>query len=287
MVGILFSQNKLTHLQKQVIVHIVEAIKKESQHSIRNWIKHNTCDYLVGQETDIHKYNSNEMANGENYRFEMLSLVVALSGSSLGLLYLSKQLGLFRDFLCLLHTSSDRVQRQVNLNLVRICESVIYFFVYFKVILLIRRILPVITPVQFCEVLKISQGSSIDSFKNRPGIMDIFISIIAKALHVQLKVKNKAIEIKSIQSFEQIRMADFQIGSLNENDSSPNMFTDSSVLQGNEEIEQLFTGFWFMRGPTVNAKQAENIIILMKDILNVSETLICMRKLLIQHQKTK
>jgi RCR-type E3 ubiquitin transferase len=114
MVGILFSRNKLTHLQKQVIVHIVQAIKKESLHAIRNWMKHNSCDFVESQEIDIQKSQSNEIANGENYRFEMLSLVVALSGSSLGLLYLSKQLGLFRDFLWLLHTSSDRVQRQVN-----------------------------------------------------------------------------------------------------------------------------------------------------------------------------
>jgi hypothetical protein len=108
--------------------------------------------------------------------------------------------------------------------------------------------------------------------------MDIFISIIAKALHVQLKVKTKTLEMKSVQSFEQIRMADFQIENFIKTHALQNPSLASTtrkhcqalISQGNEEMEYLFTGYWFMRGPTVSAKQAENIILLMKDILNVS-----------------
>jgi hypothetical protein len=144
--------------------------------------------------------------------------------------------------------------------------------------LLIRRILPVITPVQFCEVLQIQQGLAAGTSRCHLGIMDIFISIIAKALHVQLKVKTKTVEMKSIQCFEQIRMADFQIENFSDGEPPQNVSTDSSTRkhvqattnQGTEEMDNLFTGYWFMRGPTVSAKQAENIIILIKDILNVS-----------------
>lgn len=49
----------------------------------------------------------------DTYCFEMLSMVLALSGSSVGRLYLAHQHALLTDLLSLLHTGSARVQRQV------------------------------------------------------------------------------------------------------------------------------------------------------------------------------
>ncbi len=48
------------------------------------------------------------------YCFELLSMVLALSGSAVGRAYLAQQLHLIQDLLSLLHTSSPRVQRQVK-----------------------------------------------------------------------------------------------------------------------------------------------------------------------------
>ncbi|KAJ8975748.1 hypothetical protein NQ317_015370 [Molorchus minor] len=77
--------------------------------------------------------------NSDTYCFEMLSMVLALSGSSVGRTYLSHQCGLLGDLLILLHTGSARVQRQVTS--------------------LLRRMLSI-------------------------GILDVFLSIIPKALTV-------------------------------------------------------------------------------------------------------
>lgn len=54
-----------------------------------------------------------DVAAPDTYCFEMLSMVLALSGSSVGRSYLSQQHGLINDLLSLLHTGSARVQRQV------------------------------------------------------------------------------------------------------------------------------------------------------------------------------
>lgn len=50
----------------------------------------------------------------DTYCFEMLSMVLALSGSAVGRSYLAHQHGLLSDLLSLLHTGSARVQRQVS-----------------------------------------------------------------------------------------------------------------------------------------------------------------------------
>lgn len=110
MVGILFSRSKLTHLQKQVIVHIVQAIRKETERVKEEWETNLYTSSIAssGSSSDVAKVSS------DTYCFEMLSMVLALSGSSVGRAYLSHQGGLLRDLLTLLHTGSARVQRQVR-----------------------------------------------------------------------------------------------------------------------------------------------------------------------------
>ena len=48
--------------------------------------------------------------------FELLSMVLALSGSGVGRAYLAQQHRLLKDLFSLLHTASPRVQRQVGKN---------------------------------------------------------------------------------------------------------------------------------------------------------------------------
>lgn len=73
--------------------------------------------------------------NTDTYCFEMLSMVLALSGSSVGRAYLSHQGGLLSDLLSLLHTGSARVQRQVTA--------------------LLKRMLPEISPESFAKAMNI------------------------------------------------------------------------------------------------------------------------------------
>ena len=48
------------------------------------------------------------------YCFELLSMVLALSGSRVGRSYVAQQDGLLLDLVSLLHTGTPRIQRQVN-----------------------------------------------------------------------------------------------------------------------------------------------------------------------------
>ncbi|GLH12991.1 Putative inhibitor of type v adenylyl cyclase/neuronal presynaptic protein highwire/pam/rpm-1, partial [Gryllus bimaculatus] len=150
MVGILFSRSKLTHLQRQVCVHIVQAIRKEAARVRDEWeallcsgqaAASASASSLNGNGASA-SANANANANGsasasasasalgggagagvgalegckqaDTYCFEMLSMVLALSGSAVGRAYLAHQHALLRDLLSLLHTGSARVQRQVG-----------------------------------------------------------------------------------------------------------------------------------------------------------------------------
>lgn len=78
MVGILFSRSKLSHLQKQVIVHIVHAIKKEAQRAKEEWeIANAAASYkdiqlISDQKSDS---SSERFRAPDTYCFEMLSMV--------------------------------------------------------------------------------------------------------------------------------------------------------------------------------------------------------------------
>ncbi|XP_014287849.1 E3 ubiquitin-protein ligase MYCBP2 isoform X3 [Halyomorpha halys] len=180
MVGILFSRSKLTHLQKQVCVHIVQAIRKEAAVMREEW-ESRLCSALSGPEAP------------DTYCFEMLSMVLALSGSAVGRSYLAHQHALMSDLLSLLHTGSARVQRQVTA--------------------LLRRMLAEVTPSTLAHIVGVkqlppadfsiaaaasrSQDSATFDF-HRMGILDVFLSCIAKALTVQVKTKGK--ESKGVSS---------------------------------------------------------------------------------------
>lgn len=281
MVGILFSRSKLSHLQKQVIVHIVHAIRKETVRAKDEWEAANTTMIFESRENNTelplasseHKSESaSENSRAPDiYCFEMLSMVLALSGSAVGRSYLSNQHGLLNDLLTLLHTGSDRVQRQVTA--------------------LLRRILPEISPEQFAELLNIHclppndfniTSQSNDGFDmNRLGLLDIFLAIIAKSLHLQVKIKStnasNAIGNKQPIALQLCNCIDLGISNL----KAPKSVRMSRVLsdQANESHDfevvpkkmepQNLNQRWFLKG-TINIKQAENIISLIRDMACVS-----------------
>ncbi|KAG1690694.1 E3 ubiquitin-protein ligase MYCBP2 [Nymphon striatum] len=236
MVGILFSQSKLTDLQKQVCTHIVQAIRKETSRVKDEWESTLHCSKQSVSE-DLLK-------SSDIYCFEMLSMVLALSGSSVGRQYLAQQYTLLKDLLTLLHTGSARVQRQVTL--------------------LLRRVLPEVMPATLANILGVpslpptdysivaeanskssSSSSPLHSIEHsqsnfdmhRMGILDVFLSCIAKVLTVQMKVKNsqnsKGVTVASLTT--SIHPGDY-VGSR-----------------------------WWLRG-YISRKLAEDIIILLKDM---------------------
>lgn len=233
MVGILFSRSKLTHLQKQVCSHIVKAIRKESMRLRDEW------ELLLCSPTPVNSVlsdNSDLPKAADTYCFEMLSMVLALSGSSVGRTYLSHQTSLLKDLLSLLHTGSARVQRQV--------------------ISLLRRILPEIKPETLASVVGVirlpptdfsiastnaNTAQTPDFDEHNLGILDVFLSCIAKSLTVQVKVKDKESNGKALQS----------------------------ISLATSIHPKSFVGVrWWLRG-CITRKLAEEVIFLLKDMASV------------------
>jgi len=182
-VGILFSRSKLSHLQKQVCSHIVAAISKEAACLRDDWELSLCSEHGSLDQEDVPKLS-------DSYCFEMLSMVLALSGSKVGRLYLAQQYSLLRDLLSLLHTGTARVQRAV--------------------IAVLRRVLPLVAPARFANILSVTtlppkdftiltaaslQSKSEDLGRDPAfdphnlGILDIFLGCISKALTIQVKKK--------------------------------------------------------------------------------------------------
>lgn len=214
------------------------------------------------------------------YCFEMLSMVSALSGSSVGRSYLSHQIDLIKDLLILLHTGSERVQRQVTL--------------------LLRRILPEISPETMCKILEIDYqpNKDINGLLQNPkqlnpmsvGVIDILLAIIAKSLQIQVKFKNgpnplniKNLNVKlcdyisptaqqSSASVTQKLMPNYQHQVSSGTDGGvSNMSNSSRECESIEKNEASFKDDprkrWFLCG-TASTKLAENIISLIRDMIN-------------------
>ena len=180
-VGILFSRSKLSHLQKQVCSHIVAAISKEAECFRDEWELSLCSDQRSRETEDLPKLS-------DAYCYEMLSMVMALSGSNVGRSYLAQQYGLMKDLLSLLHTGTARVQRAV--------------------ISVLRRVLPLVPPLRFANLLSVQSlpprdftiltaaslqeksdgGPSFDPLS--VCILDIFLACISKALTMQVKKKS-------------------------------------------------------------------------------------------------
>ena len=204
----------------QVCSHIVGAIKKEAGRLRDDW--------------DVHLCSGgrDHEAVSDTYCFEMMSLVLALSGSAVGRTHLASQYGFIKDLLSLLHTASGRIQRQV--------------------IALLRRILPEVRPQTFAGILGISDlppkdfglilaRSTASEAIPDIGILDVFLSCISKALTLQVKSK------------------------LNK-DSGPSKTHLMTVNLASSIHPRDPTGpRWWLRG-TMTKKIAEEIIHLLKDM---------------------
>ena len=180
----------------QICSHIVQAIRVEADRVREEWESllcsppssgssqtfppgsQSATSPNSGPEVSLRNPSQNP---SDAYCFEMLSMVLALSGSTIGRQYLSQQSGLVLDLFSLLHTGSARVQRQVTA--------------------LLRRVLPEIAPSSLASLLKVKRLPPVDFMKSvsctqeepfdphDSGILDVFLACIAKALTVQTKVK--------------------------------------------------------------------------------------------------
>lgn len=290
MVGILFSRSKLSHLQKQVIVHIVYAIRKEAQRAKEEWEILNASILSGHANIDQKSDSSSEHSRApDTYCFEMLSMVLALSGSAVGRSYLSLQHGLLKDLLSLLHTGSDRVQRQVTA--------------------LLRRMLPEISPEILGDLLGVHYMPPNDfnivhqNFgefdMSRLGIIDIFLAVIAKSLQLQIKIKTSStFPVKNPATVKLINCIDFNIQNLkpsmktslreSQEAAAPTFIrhpnnpfdvdeNEFEILESETEStkpefelrrklkEKNLNQRWFLKG-TISVKQAENMIGLIRDM---------------------
>ena len=159
----------------------------------------------------------------------MLSMVLALSGSTVGRQYLALQNDLLLDLFSLLHTGSARVQRQV--------------------ISLLKRVLPEIKPASFAGMVGITSLPPRDIISNdydnefhlhSVGVMDVFLACIAKALTVQTKIKG---------------------GIGGTNNKSATTITLATSIHPRDYLGDR----WWLRG-CMSRKLAECIINLLKDI---------------------
>ncbi|MXQ93585.1 hypothetical protein E5288_WYG018908 [Bos mutus] len=231
MVGIIFSRSKLTNLQKQVCAHIVQAIRMEATRVREEW------EHAISSKENANSQPNDEDASSDAYCFELLSMVLALSGSNVGRQYLAQQLTLLQDLFSLLHTASPRVQRQVTS--------------------LLRRVLPEVTPNRLASIIGVKSLPPADISDiihstekgdwNKLGILDMFLGCIAKALTVQLKAKGTTIT----------GTAGTSVGKGVTTVTLPMIFNSSYIRRGESH--------WWMKGSTPT-QISEIIIKLVKDM---------------------
>eukprot|EP00095_Tigriopus_kingsejongensis_P005847 maker-scaffold697_size109876-snap-gene-0.24 protein:Tk05847 transcript:maker-scaffold697_size109876-snap-gene-0.24-mRNA-1 annotation:"e3 ubiquitin-protein ligase mycbp2 isoform x1" len=180
---VMFTASKLTHLQRQVCAHLVLAIKRETEKFRALW-ERSLCS--AGKTPPLGEAH-HPSGFQDSYCFEMLSIILALSGSLVGRNHLATQEGLIQDALSLLHTGSLRIQKLV--------------------IRLIRTLMPRLMPEQLAKILNVdslppkdfeslmSTSRMTDSTPDlgadlaKPGILDVFLGCIAKSLTLQVKTK--------------------------------------------------------------------------------------------------
>ncbi|XP_023654220.2 E3 ubiquitin-protein ligase MYCBP2 isoform X4 [Paramormyrops kingsleyae] len=231
MVGIIFSRSKLTNLQKQVCTHIVQAIRTEATRVREEW------EHAISSKENANSQPSDEDASSDAYCFELLSMVLALSGSNVGRQYLAQQLTLLQDLFSLLHTASPRVQRQVTS--------------------LLRRVLPEVIPARLASIIGVKALPPADISDiihstekgdwSKLGIVDMFLGCIAKALTVQVKAKGATI----------ISVSGTSAGKGVTTVTLPMIFNSSYIRRGESH--------WWMKGSTP-PQIAEIIIKLVKDM---------------------
>ncbi|KAF0289803.1 E3 ubiquitin-protein ligase MYCBP2 [Amphibalanus amphitrite] len=186
MVSILFSRCKLTHLQTQICDHVMAALAREA-----------------ARLCDDQSEPAAAAAGGDTHCFQMLSMLLSLSGSAVGRRHLSGQRRLLADLLALLHAGSARCQRQV--------------------VSLLRRVLPELAPAALAELQgarcllpdteptagpgaereAADGGDGGERDDGRFGVLDVLLACVAKCLSVQVKYKEGARRVQ-----RSVRLAD-------------------------------------------------------------------------------
>ncbi|MEJ1280583.1 MYC binding protein 2 E3 ubiquitin protein ligase [Cricetulus griseus] len=217
--------------EEKVCAHIVQAIRMEATRVREEW------EHAISSKENANSQPSDEDASSDAYCFELLSMVLALSGSNVGRQYLAQQLTLLQDLFSLLHTASPRVQRQVTS--------------------LLRRVLPEVTPSRLASIIGVKSLPPADISDiihstekgdwNKLGILDMFLGCIAKALTVQLKAKGTTIT----------GTAGTTVGKGVTTVTLPMIFNSSYLRRGESH--------WWMKGSTPT-QISEIIIKLIKDM---------------------
>ncbi|EDL00496.1 pam, highwire, rpm 1, isoform CRA_a [Mus musculus] len=217
--------------EEKVCAHIVQAIRMEATRVREEW------EHAISSKENANSQPSDEDASSDAYCFELLSMVLALSGSNVGRQYLAQQLTLLQDLFSLLHTASPRVQRQVTS--------------------LLRRVLPEVTPNRLASIIGVKSLPPADISDiihstekgdwNKLGILDMFLGCIAKALTVQLKAKGTTIT----------GTAGTTVGKGVTTVTLPMIFNSSYLRRGESH--------WWMKGSTPT-QISEIIIRLIKDM---------------------
>ncbi|XP_071483043.1 E3 ubiquitin-protein ligase MYCBP2-like [Diadema antillarum] len=260
MVGILFSRQKLSNLQKQVCSHIVQAIRKETIKMQDDWEASLVASSkLTPTSTPSSSAPSSSALDQSTsvpdaYCFELLSMVLALSGSHVGRSYVAQQDGLLLDLVSLLHTGTPRIQRQVTAVL--------------------RRFLLEISPKLFKQIMGVTslppddlslltQGKG-DNGPDTPaedylGVLDVFLACIAKALTVQTKVKG------GWQAVQSRGTSEFGLGSGRGTHSYTLAKLQQQTSTEESPVRRSDSKHWWLRGSMSN-NIAEQIIALIKDL---------------------
>ena len=126
------------------VPHIVQAIRKETVKMQDEWeVGLASTSRLTPSSTPSSSAPSTTMDQSvsvpDAYCFELLSMVLALSGSRVGRSYVAQQDGLLLDLVSLLHTGTPRIQRQVSYY-----YFIYFLFPYYRLNLVQRRIMDMI-----------------------------------------------------------------------------------------------------------------------------------------------
>ncbi|KAL0616043.1 E3 ubiquitin-protein ligase MYCBP2, partial [Plecturocebus cupreus] len=205
----------------KVCAHIVQAIHMEATQVREEW------EHAISSKENANSQPNDEDASSDAYCFELLSMVLALSGSNVGRQYLAQQLTLLQDLFLLLHTASPRVQRQVTS--------------------LLRRVLPEVTPSRLASIIGVKSlppadiSDTIHSTEkgdwNKLGILDVFLGCIAKAPTVQLKAKGTTITGTAETAFHHVSQAGCEL--LTSSDSSVSA-SQSAGITGVRDCTQTY-----------------------------------------------
>lgn len=113
-------------------------------------------EHAISSKENANSQPSDDDASSDAYCFELLSMVLALSGSNVGRQYLAQQLTLLQDLFSLLHTASPRVQRQVGgtcrahecftLNKMIVSKRPLFCLLFLPLLLSFPTLLPLLSP---------------------------------------------------------------------------------------------------------------------------------------------